>query len=153
MFALAAITFMFMACGSSNVEDSKNNESTEMQLTDNTEIVEKYWKLIKLDGQDVTMADNQEREQFFTLKTNENRLSGFAGCNAITGEYKLEDGNRIRFMNVGTTMKACPDVDVNESEYLEVFNLADNYTIHNDQLSLNVGRRAPLAVFEAVYME
>ena len=49
-------------------------------------------------------------------------------------------------------MMICPDVAVNESEFMEVFELADNYTIYNDTLSLNVGRRAPLAVFEAVYM-
>ncbi len=115
------------------------------------QIVEKYWKLKTLEGQDIQMAENQEREVFFTLKTDENRVTGFAGCNSMTGEYTLEDGNRIRFSNMGVTMMACPDVDFNESEFLEVFNLADNYTINGDTLFLNVGRRAPLAVFEAVY--
>jgi len=98
------------------------------------------------------MAENQEREVFFTLKTDENRVTGFAGCNTLTGAYTLEDGNRIRFSNMGVTMMACPDVDFNESSFLEVFNLADNYTINGDTLTLNVGRRAPLAVFEAVYL-
>jgi heat shock protein HslJ len=64
----------------------------------------------------------------------------------------LEEGNRIRFKNMAVTMRACPDVDVNESEFLEVFELADNYTINGTILSLNVGRRAPLAVFESVLM-
>ena len=97
------------------------------------------------------MAENQEREIFFVLKTNDNTVSGFAGCNSITGEYELEDGNIIRFNNMGITMMFCPDVDVNETEFMEVFELADNYTIHNDTLELNVAKRAPLAVFEAVY--
>ena len=79
-------------------------------------------------------------------------MGGFAGCNSITGEYELEEGNRIRFKNMGITMMMCPDLDLNESEYMEVFELTDNYTIHNDTLSLNVARRAPLAVFAAVYM-
>jgi len=115
-------------------------------------ITEKYWKLKNLEGQDIKMADNQEREIYFTLKTNENRVTGFAGCNTFTGEYKLEKGNRIRFSKMATTLMMCPDVDVNESEFLKVFELADNYTINGDVLSLNVGRRAPLAVFEAIYM-
>ena len=114
-------------------------------------IVEKYWKLKTLDGKDVKMADNQEREIFFTLKSQDNRVTGFAGCNTISGEYILEEGNRIRFDKMATTLMMCPDVDVNESEFLKVFELADNYTINDDVLSLNVGRRAPLAVFEAVY--
>lgn len=114
-------------------------------------IVEKYWKLKTLEGKAVKMADNQEREIFFTLKSQDNRVTGFAGCNSISGEYALEEGNRIRFSKMATTLMMCPDVDFNESEFLKVFELADNYTINGDVLSLNVGRRAPLAVFEAVY--
>lgn len=121
------------------------------KVASENQIVEKYWKLKTLEGQDIQMAENQEREVYFMLKTDENRITGFAGCNTMTGEYTLEEGNRIRFSHMGVTMRACPDVEVNESEFLEVFNLADNYTINGDTLSLNVGRRAPLAVFEAVY--
>jgi heat shock protein HslJ len=116
-------------------------------------IVEKYWKLKTLDGKEVKMADNQEREIFFTLKSQGNRVTGFAGCNSISGEFTLEKGNRIRFNNMATTMKMCPDVNVKESEFLKVFELADNYTIKADELRLNVGRRAALAVFEAVYFD
>ncbi|WP_042492295.1 META domain-containing protein [Aequorivita sublithincola] len=122
------------------------------KVTSENLIKEKYWKLKTLEGKSVAMADNQEREIFFTLK-NDNRVNGFAGCNNISGEYTIEKGNRIRFKNMATTLRACPDVDVNESELLNVFNTADNYTINGDVLNLNVGRRAPLAVFEAVYMQ
>lgn len=114
-------------------------------------ITEKYWKLKTLEGKDVQMAKNQEKEIYFILKTDESRVKGFAGCNTIDGTYTLENGNRIRFSNMLSTLKACPDVNVNESEFLKVFELADNYTIVDDVLSLNVGRRAPLAIFEAVY--
>ena len=114
-------------------------------------IVEKYWKLIKLEGKDIKMVENQEKEIFFMLKTDENRVTGFAGCNTILGSYSLEEGNRIRFSNMGSTMMACPDVNFNEADFLKIFQIADNYSIDGDTLSLNVGRRAPLAVFEAVY--
>ncbi len=127
-------------------------EFKKVKMDDNL-ITEKYWKLKTLGGQAVTMADNQEREIFFTLKNNNNQVTGFAGCNTMSGEFVLEEGNRIRFVNMATTLKACPDVDVNESEFLKIFELTDNYTIKDDILSLNVGRRAPLAVFEAVYMD
>lgn len=125
----------------------------EKGVMDNSPIVEKYWKLKTLEGEDVAMADNQEREVFFTLKSQDNSVTGFTGCNSINGEYILEEGNRIRFHNMATTLKMCPDVDVNESEFLKIFEIADNYTIVDDVLSLNVGRRAPLAVFEAVYFD
>lgn len=116
-------------------------------------IVGKYWKLKTLEGKDIKMAENQDREIFFTLEAHENRITGFAGCNRISGEYIIEKGNRISFKNIATTLKACPDFDGNETEFLNVFNLANNYTINGDILSLNVGKRAPLAMFEAVYMQ
>ena len=140
---ISLLSFILFSCGSKKPTNDATN--TDQVIT------EKYWKLITLEGQDVTMAANQEREAFFMLKTNDNTVNGFAGCNNIMGEFKLEDGNRIRFNNMGTTLMMCPDVDVNESEFLKVFELADNYTTHNDTLALNVGRRMPLALFVAVY--
>ncbi|WP_194852292.1 META domain-containing protein [Nonlabens antarcticus] len=117
------------------------------------QIVEKYWKLKTLEGKEVTMNADQEREVFFTLKGQDNRITGFLGCNSISGEYQLEKGNRIKFSNLATSLKSCGDIDIKESEILEVFNTADNYTINGDILNLNVGRRAPLVVFEAIYMQ
>jgi len=118
-----------------------------------TQITEKYWKLKTLEGQKIEMAVNQEKETYFMLKTEGNRIKGFAGCNNFSGRFTLEKGNRIRFSQMASTMKACPDVEVNEPEFLKVFELADNYTLNGDTLTLNVGRRAPLAVFEAIYFE
>ncbi len=150
--ALAAFTiFACTSCGLSNKQKKDNaSEPIESEMDTNT-ITEKYWKLITLDGQNVTMVENQEREVFFMLKTDENWVVGFAGCNTFNGTYTLEKGNRIRFSQMATTLKACLDVDIDESELFEVFEITDNYTIDGDTLNLNVGRRAPLAVFEAVY--
>ena len=128
-----------------------NSDATAKKSDMENVITDKYWKLITLDGQPVTMADGQERETYFTLKSNDNTIAGFAGCNNFHGTFALEDGNRIKFGTIATTMKACNGITI-EHDYLQVFNTADNYTIVDDVLSLNVGRRAPLAVFEAAYM-
>ncbi|MEO6915634.1 MAG: META domain-containing protein [Chitinophagaceae bacterium] len=143
-----------MACNSTRKSKSETVNNAEQNMPVNDDLIsEKYWKLKTLEGRQITMKENQEREIYFILKNSENRVQGFAGCNTINGTYTLEKGNRIRFSQMATTMKLCPDVAVNESEFLEVFKLADNYTLVNDTLSLNVGRRAPLAVFEAVYFK
>ena len=132
------------------METIKEGKSIYVRQNDN-DIVNKYWKLKTLEGKEVKMTKNQEKEQYFILK-NDGTVSGFAGCNHFNGQFELFEGNRIRFNeNLALTMKICPDIDINESEFLEVFKLTDNYTINGDVLSLNVGRRAPLAVFEAVY--
>lgn len=155
---LSLFSFALLSCGGNKkANNNAANETTAEQTTIDQQdfdqqITGKYWKLIKLEGQDVEMAENQEREIFFTLNAEENTVNGFAGCNSITGAYELEEGNRVRFSNMGITMMICPDVAVDESKLMQVFELTDNYTIHNDTLNFNVGRRAPLAVFEAVYM-
>ena len=152
---LSLFSLVLVSCGGNKKADNDAtpaNETAIEQQDFDQQIVGKYWKLIELEGQEVEMVENQEREIFFTLNADDNTVGGFAGCNAISGEFTLEEGNRIRFSNMAITMMMCPDVDVNESEFMEVFELTDNYTINNDVLSLNVGRRAPLAVFEAVYM-
>ncbi|WP_415375482.1 hypothetical protein [Patiriisocius sp. Uisw_017] len=41
-----------------------------------------------------------------------------------------------------TTLRACPDLTIDEIEILNVFNLVDNFTSNDDVLSLNVGRFA-----------
>lgn len=149
--------FILLGCSSSrkaNKETTdKNQTSDTLGRADNDSIVNKYWKLITLEGKEITMAKNQEREAYFILKPGEKRVTGFSGCNTFSGTFTLEAGWRIRFSQMASTLKACPDVDVNESEFLKVFELADNYTLRNDTLSLNVGRRAPLAVFVAVEFE
>lgn len=150
---LSLFSFVLVSCGGNKKSD--NDTTTDVATTEevNTDqvITGKYWKLITLEGQDVQMAENQEREISFTLQEEDKTVGGFAGCNSITGEYELMEGNRISFKNMGMTMMMCPDVDVNESEFMEVFELTDNYRIHNDTLDLNVARRAPLARFIAVY--
>lgn len=128
-------------------------DSQRKSKKDSPEITGKYWKLKKLNGKDIAMVDNQEREIFFTLNAEENRINGFAGCNSMSREFTIEEGSRIRFKGMAVTMKACLDVEVNEAEFLKVFELADNFTVNNEELSLQAGERAPLAIFEAVYLK
>ncbi len=154
LIVASIVTFNLLGCSSvrtANHQNEKGNQKTDsLNTTGNDAIINKYWKLITLEGKKIVMAQNQEREAYFILKTDQNRVTGFAGCNTFTGTFTLEKGWRIRFSHMASTMKACPDVDVNEGEFLKVFELTDNYTIHGDTLSLNVGRRAPLAEFQAV---
>ena len=141
IFLFTLISMTIMSCSSVK---SKKVDTSET-------ITEKYWKLKTLAGKEVKMVENQKREIHFILKTENDRVTGFAGCNTINGEYTLEEGNRIKFGKMASTRMFCPNTD--EASVLKVFNTVDNYTIKDDILSLNVGKRAPLAVFEAVYMQ
>lgn len=115
------------------------------------EIVNKYWKLSTLKGAPVKMAENQEREQFFTLRS-DGSITGFAGCNHFNGTYEIKNENEIAVQqNMAMTLKACPDVPVDEIAYLTIFEQATNFKIVNDVLTLSTKNNDQLAVFEAVY--
>ncbi|MFB9293302.1 META domain-containing protein [Persicitalea jodogahamensis] len=151
LIALVFVALSVTGCSDNHPRKVKGDALETLNKTDQNPITEKYWKLVTLAGREVIMSKNQERESYFILKTDQNRVTGFAGCNTFNGTYTLEKGSRIRFSPLATTRKACSDVDISEPEFLRVFGLTDNYTIKGDTLTLNVGRRAPLAVFEAVY--
>lgn len=153
---LIALPFAFLISCNTTKDTKTEVEKTEIETTTTkTErsITNTHWKLTTLEGQKVTREANQEKDIFIMLNSDASTITGFAGCNSLSGAYILEDGNRVRFDKMAVTMKACPDIKFNESEFLKALELTDNYTIYDGVLSLNVGRRAPLAVFEAVDMQ
>ena len=119
----------------------------------NSDLVEKYWKLVELNGQPVKSDEKMNgKEPHIIFKIEDNRISGSGGCNSFFGTYELLEGNRIKFSQVGATMMACIDMDV-ENRLMEVLNMADNYNLNDEKLTLNRARTAPLARFEVVYLK
>ncbi len=114
------------------------------------DVREKYWKLIELDGKPITVSEDQKREAHIVLKFS-SRVIGSTGCNRLTGSYTLEEGNRIRFGQMASTLMSCPDVPY-EDDFLKALEHADNYALRNDTLSLAKGRAAYAARFVAVYL-
>ncbi|WP_019948052.1 META domain-containing protein [Hymenobacter aerophilus] len=135
-------------------ESTKNTPTTTPDTTTGMSqqtdgILNKHWQLVELEGQPVKLVAGQERDAYFML-TDSTRVVGFGGCNSLNGSYELnQEQMRLRFTNVLTTLRACPGTDY-ERGFLDVLNQTDNYTMRGDMLMLNVGRRAPLAVFRAV---
>ena len=112
-------------------------------------IVEKYWKLVELNGKPVPSL---KREPHMILKA-DGHVNGFGGCNAFTGGYTLDaSASRISFGQIASTMMACvAGMDV-EQAFHEVLRRADSYALDGDRLVLIRARRAPLARFDAVYL-
>ncbi len=115
-------------------------------------ITDKYWKLVELNGQKIPTPEVGGKEAHFVMSSSEKKIHGNNGCNGFNGSYELMEGNRIQFSKIATTMMACMNVPY-ENEYLKVFEMADNYTIQGNTLSLNKARIAPLARFEAVALK
>lgn len=114
-------------------------------------ITEKYWKLVELRGQPVS---GLEKEPHLILKTEGSRVTGFGGCNNFSGTYTLDEAKlRISFGQMVSTLKACASGMEVEREFNAVLGQVDNYSVNGDHLTLNRARMAPLARFEAVYLQ
>ncbi|MCS7037713.1 MAG: META domain-containing protein [Saprospiraceae bacterium] len=114
------------------------------------DVREKYWKLIELHGKPISVAESQQRETHIVLKFS-GRVIGSTGCNRLMGSYTLEEGNRLRFSQLASTLMSCPDVPY-EGEFLKALERVDSYSLKNDTLSLSKARMAPFARFVVVYL-
>jgi len=115
-----------------------------------TDIVGKYWQLIELRGNEVPEFEDKERQPHFILNIENNQVFGHGGCNRFSGTYIIESGNRIRFSPMAATQMFCFDNMEIESEFIQIFEIVDNYTVSDNILSLNRARMAPLARFVMV---
>lgn len=115
-------------------------------------VTETYWKLTELMGQAIPALKEGQKEVHIILKKQDTRITGFAGCNRISGGYELKEGNRIKFTGLISTLMACADMKT-EQELLKLLPQVDNYSLNGDKLTLNKARMAPLARFEAVYLK
>lgn len=113
-------------------------------------IIEKYWKLVEINGRAVTPPAEGQREAHLIFKSLNNRVTGNGGCNGFGGTYEILPGNRIKISQVISTKMACPNLNY-ENELFKVLEKADNYSYNNDTMTLNKAKMSPLAKFVAVY--
>ena len=113
-----------------------------------TVITDRKWKLVELAGKPVPDLVNG-KQPFLMLQKAEGRYSASGGCNGLGGTFTLEGQTRIKFASGMSTKMACENMEI-ENELTRALTTADNYSISDDNLSLNRARMAPLARFKAV---
>jgi heat shock protein HslJ len=113
-------------------------------------IEEKYWKLATLYGNAATPEKGDRKEAHIILKAEGNRLSGSGGCNTISGDYVLSEGNGIKFSKLVATQMECPVMD-NEGHLMKILEMVDGYTLNGDTLEIHKAKMVPVAKFIAVF--
>ena len=126
-------------------ESDKVNEAAN-------ELINKRWQLVEIMGKPVTYSSEDNRLAYIQFRE-DGTVSGSMSCNTFTGNYTAAPQTlRIRFSNIVHTLKMCMDMEI-EIELKQVLERVDNYNVNGDQLLLNRARMAPLARFEAIYLE
>lgn len=142
---LAAAIALTAGCAATS-DSAKPNASLAPQAS----LTNTYWKLTQLDGADVAMAPQQEREVRITL-TSDGKVTGFTGCNRVMGGYTLA-GKTLRFTQLAGTRMACPPPLMQlESAVLANLNSVTGYQLEGEKLIL-LKDGAPVARFESVYL-
>ena len=121
-----------------------NNYILEMEKT---ELTDKYWKLVRLNGKTV---ETTEKEAFMRFEDEDNRVHGNSSCNIFNGKYELLEGNKIKFSPFAMTRMACIGNNI-ESEFMQIFEKTTSYSITSNELILQDEFETTLAKFEAIY--
>lgn len=107
------------------------------------------WVLEQMGGASVTTEQFGGRDvPNMEININNNRFSGFSGCNRMTGGLFYEK-DVLRFTQVAGTKMACPGMD-KESEFLQHLQASTNYSIANNRLTLSNGSEDNQLVFKKI---
>ena len=110
------------------------------------------WVLTTIEGVEVSETDFPNKKPWILFDTENDRLSGFAGCNLLTGPYTIQDDNSLTFGAIASTKMFCPDVQ-GEQLFLTMLSNTAKYQVTTEQLTLIDKDGAPLAQFEADFFE
>ena len=151
IMSMAVLTLSTSACKTRKSDTQQASTSVENSCAEkaNSELIGTYWKLIELFGEPATAHENSEREAHIIF-SEDNHVSGDAGCNRFAGSYQLEDSNKITFSQMAVTRMMCLDGMETEDKFLQVLNTANSYTIKGDILSFSNAEVTSLARFVAV---
>jgi heat shock protein HslJ len=135
---------LLAGCTHDRPETAGQTPASTAQLLNN------YWKLTRL-GDQVITTPQETREVHFVLHSENQRVTGFSGCNSLMGSYVL-DGNELKFDQVGGTLMACTGDMALEREFLAMFGDVSRWQIEGETLELQDAGGKPLAVFESRYL-
>jgi heat shock protein HslJ len=105
-----------------------------------------YWRLTELDNQQV-ITPAGARELHVVLGSGNQRVTGFSGCNRLTGGFALA-GNTLKFDQVAGTLMACASADL-EKRFLATFAEVARWEISGETLRWLDGAGKTLATFQA----
>jgi len=115
------------------------------------ELENTYWKLMTLNGK-LAETPTGAREIHFVLNHASLRLSGFSGCNGISGVYRLEE-DKITFTSMAGTLMACATGLGIEREIHDMFPRVTGWKISGETLQLTDSSGEQIATFESRYLK
>ena len=103
-FLLLLFLFSSISC-----QSSSNNKKQPMNKISSSLLFDTQW---------ILHHSNQKTLSIFLKLTEDEKVSGFSGCNKFFGKMSLSSDNKISFGRLATTRKKCPKIMQFESSIL-----------------------------------
>lgn len=139
---LLAAAFLLMACEANRSPFARQQAAPALGHA----LPGARWTLVEVMGQPV---DPDAPQAYLEFDAESARVSGSTGCNRLSGNYELADGNRMALGPLAVTMRACMEGMETERAFLDALERMDSYHLGDGRLQLFRARMAPLAVLEA----
>lgn len=140
--ATILMSFLFLVSCTSSKMITKQAGNSE-------ELLDKRWNLVKLNGDTVM---NGMKGLPFLIFDSSGKVMGNAGCNLLSGNYKLMSTNQMELSDMITTRMYCREYDSLERAFLKVLTQVDHFSIIDNHLLL-FDNRTQLAVLEHSFPE
>ena len=112
------------------------------------DLFDTYWRAVQIDGRALARRPGT-REPHMVLRREGSRVTGFAGCNNLTGAY-LQVRDLLSFGNLAMTRMACGvEGDALEAAFTRALGSTSSYWIAGDRLELRDAQGVTRMILEA----
>ena len=86
------------------------DEAVGLELPDNR------WRPMLVAGRPVVISGHQ-KEPWIVLDSKSSKLTGYGGCNRVSGSYKAASGGKLKFSHLAATKMPCPSQTIEQALY------------------------------------
>lgn len=156
--ALLVGGYLLSSCSSSqqassnkeHIMDSMDSIKLKKHLQTQLRGEDFVWEVYQIGDKKFQSSDSRPNMSF---KIDEWSVSGSSGCNRYFGSFSSEGLGEIRFSQMGATMMACPDMDI-EQEFLQALEHVRTYAVEESgqqiKLLLSDSTMTPIIYLEGL---
>lgn len=112
----------------------------------NDQLDGKKWHLVSFKGEEIQVKEAKAEHAFVEFNP-DFTIIGYTGCNNLQGGYRLDDTQKIKFSQLISTKKFCPEMET-EHEFIKTLHVASYYAFVDHALVMYDKDHLKLATFK-----
>ena len=111
-------------------------------------LVNTHWQLRVAKGEEI-MVQEGTKAPFLQLAGDQDRVSGYGGCNNFTGSYTWKDDS-LEFSQIAATMRMCEAGSEQELLFFSILSETRSYALAEEELQLFDIEKKLIGTLEAI---